>query len=119
MDCHDPFTPTSLFGPNHSIRSHPVVCMNNVKRCSHVIFNMEQSIYKRSTHFVYIINQIRPCAVRNPMIMDTVNTVVLPVVMPAHSGKYMYFMTFSFKCCGQFCDMHSDPAQSDGMKSFP
>ena len=69
--------------------------MDYIEMCPHEIFDMVYGIDERAAHIVDIVYKIVMPAVRCAVIMNSVDTLVLRLIMTAHTGEDMYLMPFA------------------------
>jgi hypothetical protein len=93
--------------------------MHDVEPGANIIFGLEHGSDKGPAHIIDIIDKICGSGIGNPVVVYTVDAIVVPVAMPTQAGKYMHFMAFPLQCRRQFGHMDCHAADTDGMERFP
>ena len=117
MDRQDTFAPASLLDPDQGIARKPIMRVHNIEAAD-VVLGLEHMMDEGSAHVVHFVDEIGMQVEWTPMIMNTVNPLVMRL-SSAHAREDMYFVTLSFERGSQFGDMDANTANTNRMQRLP
>src|SRR6476659_10246324 len=93
----------ALLDPNHCVGGEPVVGVDYVKM-SVTIFLLKKVPCERAAHVLHFVDEIVTGFVRAVVVPDAIDLVYAAIAV-AGPGENVNRVSFSTKCCREFCYM--------------